>query len=164
MHLYYNPPGGHIEKGSSKRQTLITETMDEASILQDKNDYTFEFAQQFKERKKTRDNGIRIIFVYSSYTDQTPVTPLKEQKNMTQWQLYSLNEVFLLKTIDSFKEFIIRKLQEFPINIKHITGSQIGQIQKQYLKELCKNYKKDHSTLTKINIYYETKLHKFSRR
>jgi 8-oxo-dGTP pyrophosphatase MutT (NUDIX family) len=166
MYNYYNLPGGYIEKGSSRRQTLITETIEEASVLQNKEEYTFEFVQQFKERKKTRDNGIRIIFVYSSYTDQIPVTPPKEQENMTQWELYTLQQILSIKTIDSFKEFIVRKLQEFPINIKHITieTGTIQTIQKQYLKELCKNYKRNPSILTRIDIYYETKIHKFSRK
>ena len=36
MCYYLNPPGGHIEPGASRRQTLIRETLEEASILQHK--------------------------------------------------------------------------------------------------------------------------------
>ena len=43
MCYYLNPSGGYIESGASRRQTLIQETLEEASILQHKNDYIFEF-------------------------------------------------------------------------------------------------------------------------
>ena len=83
---------------------------------------------------------------------------------MSQWQLYTLHEVFMIKTIDTFTEYIIRKLQEFPINIKYITGLNYGNVQHRYLEELCKKYKKTHSFQESLEIYYETKFHKFSRR
>ena len=60
--------------------------MEETLILQHKNDYTFEFTQRFTEQKKTRDKGIRIVFVYSSCTDQKPITPTEEQENLSQWE------------------------------------------------------------------------------
>src|SRR5437763_1922776 len=150
MCYYLNPPGGHIESRASRRQTLIQETLEEASILQYKNDYTFEFTQRFTEQKETRDKGIRIIFVYSSYTDQEPITPSEEQENLSQWELYTLQDIFTYKTVDSFREYIIRKLQEIPVCINHISARgegrilhpSIGQINHHYLRELCKKYKK----------------------
>lgn len=164
MHHYLNPPGGHIETGASRRQTLIQETIEEASISQHKNDYTFEFTQRFTKQKESRDKGIRIIFVYSSYTDQKPITPIEEQENLSQWELHTLQNVFLYKTVDSFKEYIIRKLQEIPICINHISMGEDKRIFHHYLKEFCKNYKKEPSIFEKIILYYETKIHRFSTR
>ena len=172
MCYYFNPPGGHIEPGASRRQTLIQETREEASILQHKDDYTFEFIQRFTEQKETRDKGMRVVFVYSSYTDQEPITPIEEQENLSQWELFTLQEILKYKTVDSFKEYIIRKLQEIPVCINHISARgegrilhpSIGQVNHQYLKELCKKYKKEPSILEKIILYYETKIHRFSTR
>lgn len=172
MYNYLNPPGGHIETGVSRRQTLIQETVEEASISQHKNDYTFEFTQRFTEQKESRDKGIRIIFVYSSCTNEKPITPIEEQENLSQWELHTLQDIFLYKTIDSFKEYIIRKLQEIPVCINHISATGdgrilhpfIGRVNHHYLKELCKNYKKEPSILEKIILYYETKIHRFSTR
>jgi len=172
MCYYLNPPGGHIESGASRRQTLIQETLEEASILQHKNDYTFEFTQRFTEQKETRDKGIRIIFVYSSYTDQEPITPSEEQENLSQWELYTLQDIFTYKTVDSFREYIIRKLQEIPVCINHISAKgegrilhpSIGQVNHHYLRELCKKYKKELSILEKIILCYEMKIHRFSTR
>src|SRR5213082_1860223 len=76
------------------------------------------------------------------------------------------------KTVDSFREYIIRKLQEIPVCINHISvrgegrilHPSIGQVNYHYLRELCKKYKKEPSILEKIILCYETKIHRFSTR
>jgi ADP-ribose pyrophosphatase YjhB (NUDIX family) len=167
MYLYFNCPGGHIEQKESRKDTLIRETQEETNITQQKQDYSFEFTQIYKEQKNSRDQGIRVVFCYSSYTDQEPITPREELSNMSQWQLYTLHEVLLMKTIDIVTEYVIRKLQEFPMNIKYITEPDclLGyNVQYRYLQELCKRYKKTQSLQESLEIYYETKIHSFSRR
>src|SRR5215510_4216750 len=55
----YQPPGGKIDKGDTRKETLIKETSEETVIKQDKKDYIYEFTQIHENQLQERDKGIR---------------------------------------------------------------------------------------------------------
>ena len=137
MYLYYQCPGGHMEKEEDQLACLYRETTEETLIFKEHlRDVNYEFTCLYDQQVANRDSGKRVVYVYTSITSIQPKVSQDEQINMTAWQLYSLRDIVLLKVIDILGEYILQLINNQQEQLLLFYGTEIIMMNGKFIQDL----------------------------